>query len=214
VVDANLGNSALLPPDLDNLKDRFDNVEGLSGYNGNDVLRGSDLVPVAGHELDAAGVARISGLQELIGDTTTFSGGNILIGGGGNDTIIGGVGNDVIDGDAWLNARISATSTTGVVTSHTSMATLASGLLNGTINPGQMVIVREILQAASAGTADVAMFAGNFADYTITAIGNGTRMSPTTSAPAGSTWCAMSRSCVSPIRTSWSRPTPSPPARR
>jgi Ca2+-binding RTX toxin-like protein len=178
LVDADLGNSALLPPALDNLKDRFDNVEGLSGYNGNDLLRGINTVALnpVGHELDAAGVARISGLQELIGGATTFSGGNILIGGGGNDTIVSGIGNDVIDGDAWLNARISATSTTGVVTSHTSMATLAAGLLNGTINPGQMVIVREILQAASAGTADVAMFTGNLADYTITAIGNGTRM--------------------------------------
>ncbi|MEY2686501.1 MAG: hypothetical protein RL375_699, partial [Pseudomonadota bacterium] len=184
VVDADLGNSALLPPDLDNLKDRFDMVEGVSGYNGNDRLTGTDLLAadMVGHELDAAGVARIGGLQTLLRGATSFTGGEILLGGGGNDTITGGAGNDVIDGDAWLNARISVRALDGLgnvtateLSSHTALSTLAAGLLNGSIKPQQLVVVREIVQAATAGTADIAVFTGNFADYTITRNTDGTR---------------------------------------
>jgi Ca2+-binding RTX toxin-like protein len=88
----------------------------------------------------------------------------------------GGAGDDVMDGDAWLNTRIQATSNSGVVTSHTSMATLSPGLLNGTINPGNLVIVREILKAATPGAADVAVFSGARANYTIAALSDGIRV--------------------------------------
>ncbi|MBK6852025.1 MAG: heme peroxidase [Burkholderiales bacterium] len=184
VVDADLANTALLPPDLDNLKDRFDMVEGVSGYNGNDRLKGTDLLAadMVGHELDAAGVARISGLQALLRGASSFTGGEILLGGGGNDTMTGGAGDDLIDGDAWLNARISVRSLDGQgnptateLSSHTALSTLAAGLLNGSIKPQQLVIVREIVQATTPGNADVAVFTGNFADYTITVNTDGTR---------------------------------------
>ena len=182
LVDADLRNTALLAPALDNIKDRFDLVEGLSGFNGNDKLTGSDLLAanLIGHELNGDGVARIAGLASVLqgergynavatGLVTAFTGGDIILGGGGNDTITGGAGNDVMDGDAWLNARIQATSTNGVVSSHTSLATLTASLLNGAINPGNMVVVREVLQAAAPGAADVAVFSGARANYTITA---------------------------------------------
>jgi Ca2+-binding RTX toxin-like protein len=182
LVDADLRNTALLAPALDNIKDRFDLVEGLSGFNGNDKLTGSDLLAanLIGHELNGDGVARIAGLSSVLegargynavatGLVTAFTGGDIILGGGGNDTITGGAGNDVMDGDAWLNARIQATSTNGVVSSHTSLATLTASLLNGAINPGNLVVVREILQAAAPGAADVAVFSGARANYTITA---------------------------------------------
>ena len=62
VVDADLANSALLPPDLDNLKDRFDLVEGVSGYEGNDRLTGTDLL-AADRAWEAADAAIKLGMQ-------------------------------------------------------------------------------------------------------------------------------------------------------
>ena len=130
LVDADLRNTALLPPTLANLRERFDLVEGLSGFDGNDKLTGSNLLDadLVGHELNS---------------------------------------DDVMDGDAWLNARIQATSNSGGVTSHASLVSLRLSLLNGAINPGSLVIVREILKAATPGAADVAVFSGARATYTI-----------------------------------------------
>jgi len=189
LVVADLGNSALVPDAVELVTDRYELIEGLSGFNGNDKLTGTDLVAadMDGHELTGEGLARISGLSAVLegarrfsagatGLATAFTGGDIILGGGGNDTITGGPGDDVMDGDAWLNTRIQATSNSGVVTSHTSMATLSPGLLNGTINPGNLVIVREILQAAVPGNADVAVYNGVRTRYTITALLDGSRV--------------------------------------
>ena len=52
--NADMRFTGLLPPDLDNIRDRFDNVEGLSGWRQSDVLRGddTDAAALAGdHEL-------------------------------------------------------------------------------------------------------------------------------------------------------------------
>lgn len=180
LVDADLNRTALLPPDLDNINDRFDNVEGLSGWNGNDLLKGSSLLDVDldGHRLDAAGVARIAGLGNVLGASNVISpdglihlNGDILLGGGGADIIEGREGDDVIDGDAWLNVRISVRAANNPnleIASHNSMAGLTASMLNGSINPGQLVIVREILNTAGVG--DVAVFTGARADYTIGAL--------------------------------------------
>jgi Ca2+-binding RTX toxin-like protein len=111
--------------------DRFDNTEGLSGSAFNDVLRGDDrrveagLEPeltMTGHELNAAGIARITGMADflgaaglgvngvldgdVVGSDDMFTGGNIILGGAGSDLIEGRGGNDIIDGDAWLHVAI------------------------------------------------------------------------------------------------------------
>lgn len=120
----------------DILRDRFDGVEALSGWEKNDVLRGDNRAApdggvepgdglagaentMVGHGLSMAGVARINGMHAVLGinevtgaattDETTiaFDDGNVLLGGGGSDLIEGRGGNDIIDGDAWLNVRIS-----------------------------------------------------------------------------------------------------------
>jgi Ca2+-binding RTX toxin-like protein len=58
--------------------------------------------------LPSEGIARIDGLQDILGaGVTSFDGGNIILGGGGSDVIQGRGGNDIIDGDALLNVRIS-----------------------------------------------------------------------------------------------------------
>src|SRR5690606_16103669 len=123
----------------DILRDRFDQTEALSGWIHNDVLRGDDRgskeeieveLDMTNHELTQAGVDRIHGLRELLGDLIpdkndpsiytpaqladpekqiAFNAGNILIGGDGNDTFEGRGGDDFIHGDAWLNVRIRIT---------------------------------------------------------------------------------------------------------
>jgi len=114
------------------IRNRFQEVEALSGWNGNDHLVGSNAIPsaVGGggfsgcDALDQAGLDRITGLAALVpalinkvaasvaGIHCPLSGpiwgeGNILLGGAGSDTIEGRTGNDIIDGDAALQVRIS-----------------------------------------------------------------------------------------------------------
>ncbi|SFG94085.1 Ca2+-binding protein, RTX toxin-related [Palleronia marisminoris] len=112
------------------LRDRFDQVEGLSGWHHNDVLRGDDRgsneeveaeFNLSNHGLSQAGVNRIDGLRELLGisiedaptgadvdleEVIAWAEGNILLGGDGNDTFEGRGADDFIHGDAWLNVRI------------------------------------------------------------------------------------------------------------
>ena len=61
----------------DILRDRFDQTEALSGWDHNDILRGDDRgsqeeieseLDMTNHELTQAGVDRIDGLRELLGD--------------------------------------------------------------------------------------------------------------------------------------------------
>ncbi|MGE7470323.1 peroxidase family protein [Bosea sp. NPDC003192] len=133
--DSDLTKPIFTTDEQDILRDRFDAVEALSGWDKNDHLwgddRGGDVeapagAPLAGaentmvgHELSQAGVDRIRGLREIMGDliadapatgdlekVIAFNSGNILLGGGGSDVIEGRGGDDFIDGDAWLNVRI------------------------------------------------------------------------------------------------------------
>jgi Ca2+-binding RTX toxin-like protein len=121
---------------------------------------------------------------------TSFQDGNVLMGGAGNDTIQGKGGFDIIDGDSWLNVRIriqrpngevyfaeSMNTDTSVAGSNAGRVTDANGnlafsgrslnslLLDGTINPGELSIVREILSAPSG--VDTAVFRGTQDQYNI-----------------------------------------------
>ena len=53
------------------------------------------------------GIALIAGLQGVVGaGVTSFTAGDIILGGDGSDLIQGHAGDDIIDGDKWLNVRI------------------------------------------------------------------------------------------------------------
>ena len=110
---------------------------------------------------------------------------DILLGGGGSDVIQGKAGNDIIDGDRYLNVRIAiddpnfpnatADSMTGKVYDSVTGATLYGGkalsalMMDRTLNPGQLSIVREILDGDVNNTAnDVAVYTGLRTDYTFT----------------------------------------------
>jgi Ca2+-binding RTX toxin-like protein len=212
------------------LRDRFDSVEGLSGWNLDDILTGAALLkgaaggfgagpgnPVDESDLKSQNVSLINGLAELLGHNNAFyaglafntsviditAGAEIIIGGDGNDLIQGNLGNDILDGDAWLNVRIKIVHG-GVTYSAESMSTdvsamgqyagkvfntdangnpiftspafggasLTSLMLNGTINPGALSIVREIKYddtdvATAARNTDTAVYRGTYAEYDI-----------------------------------------------
>ena len=157
----------------------FETVEGLSGTRFNDTLTGSDVTSATigaagfrGSALDAQGIAAINGLQTLLGaGVTSFGAGDILLGGDGSDLITGRAGNDIIDGDRWLNVRISvrenSDGTGREIGSANSMGELQSRIFNGTVNPGQLVIVREIKVANGANDTDIAVFSGARGEYDI-----------------------------------------------
>ena len=119
------------------VRDKFNEVEALSGAELNDTLRGDDLVPsalggagfIGCDVLDQDGLNRIAGLDALVPalatplagviaasagkDCPLLSGvnvwgdGNILLGGGGSDLIEGRGADDIIDGDKYLSVRLS-----------------------------------------------------------------------------------------------------------
>jgi Ca2+-binding RTX toxin-like protein len=174
--------------------DEYASMEGLSGTRFNDTLAGSDAVAAdrlpasqggtegfAGSALDAEGIALINGLQELLGaGVTSFSAGDIILGGDGSDRIIGRGGDDIIDGDKWLDVQIGVfapgdTEHAGPpLELHNSMTTLAARMFSGAINPGQLSIVRTIRTDTTTGDIDTAVFSGARAEYDIDFNADGT----------------------------------------
>jgi|CXWL01.1.fsa_nt_gi Ca2+-binding RTX toxin-like protein len=178
----------------DILRNRYDQVEAASGWNFNDVIKGDDRTGAAldagetpgqnettlfMHELTQAGINRIAGLRALGNwatstnpDEIVYTGGNILIGGGGSDVIEGRGGDDIIDGDAWLNVRLLVTPRAGQAWnafSVDSLVEISARILTGEITAAQLTIVREILYRADVGNnSDVAVFSGLRTDYTVT----------------------------------------------
>jgi len=162
------------------LADRFLLTEALSGWDKDDVLRGDDIVPsepdtelfgpAGANALDADGIKRIDGLAALLpAGATGFDAGNILIGGAGSDTIEGRGADDIIDGDAWLNVRLSVRTDPADPATETrtvgSMKDLQDDVFAGRLDPGNIVIVREIKTAPSGSGVDTAVFSGPFAEY-------------------------------------------------
>ncbi|TCL64656.1 peroxidase family protein [Rhizobium sp. BK251] len=156
-----------------------------------------------GSGLDAQGIALITGLQAVLGaGVTSFAAGDIILGGDGSDQITGNGGDDIIDGDKWLNVRISIRTTMinglpgptelasasrmtanvtlrvangQVVETGGELVTkpLTAWMLEGTINPGQLTIVREILTDTTTGDIDTARFQGLRSEYAFSATADG-----------------------------------------
>ncbi len=166
---------------------RFSAVEGLSGSAHSDLLRGDDadaaVIATAGAQGSVlTNFDLIDGLRELVGAAGAgpdgilgtaddqFGAGNIILGGDGSDLIEGRGGDDLIDGDAWLNVRISVRQNGDgsgpEIASYDSMVPMVPLMLDGTYNPGQLVIAREILPGSGGFNFDTARFSdirGNYA---------------------------------------------------
>jgi Ca2+-binding RTX toxin-like protein len=175
-----------VPASVQGTQDRFADVEGLSGTAFSDILRGTEATAA---DIDIAGAlnsaltdpSRIDGLQEVLdrllgSGTTRFASGNIILGGSGSDILEGRGGDDLIDGDSWLNVRVSVRAIVGTdedgnlilgdeIRSVESIADLVPDMMSGAINPGQLVIVREILSGTP--DFDTAFFAGSRAEYDV-----------------------------------------------
>jgi hypothetical protein len=105
--------------------------------------------------------------------------GNILIGGAGSDKLEGRGGDDLIDGDRYLTTRISvrtdpANSATEIgstdMMEHNYLPggggpTLQAAVFAGTVDPGNLVAVREITTPASPNALDTAVFTGPLSNY-------------------------------------------------
>jgi hypothetical protein len=118
------------------VRDKFNEVEAVSGGDLDDKLRGDDVVPsavggagfIGCDALDQDGLDRIAGLDALVPPLTTslqsvvdvseskecpilhgpvWGAGNILLGGAGDDLFEGRGGDDIIDGDKYLSVRLS-----------------------------------------------------------------------------------------------------------
>ncbi|MGA9276036.1 cell wall-binding repeat-containing protein, partial [Ilumatobacter sp.] len=190
-VDADLNFNLLQPPDITAIRDRYLDVEALSGGAGDDILRGLgnapddfDNAPVGFNKLsanaDGSIDTQIVGLEELLRpdnaledyalrflnnplETDNDGNSNLLMGGPGSDLIEGRFGDDFISGDAYLRVQLEHN---GV--RYDSAAQIEAGIFNGTINPGDVDIVREIAYADDPeGTIDTAVYADDMANYTI-----------------------------------------------
>jgi Ca2+-binding RTX toxin-like protein len=182
-------NEAPTAPSSSSIMNRFAQVEGLSGSQHGDILRGDDADAA---EIATAGftgsvltnISLIDGLQEFLGEgVTSFGAGNIILGGNGSDLIEGRGGNDLIDGDAWLNVRISvrenADGTGAEIASFDSMTGLVPLMLDGTYNPGQLQIVRELVAGDGSFNFDTAIYSGSINNYLININTNGTEFDQT-----------------------------------
>ncbi len=206
------------PIPVNEVRDRWNEVEALSGGNLADTLRGDDIVPSAQggagfigcDVLDQAGLNDVSGLDDIVPPLTLPSGpiiaasaslncpitgnvwgdGNILLGGGGDDLIEGRGANDIIDGDRYYNVRLSVRTnaadpaseigSTALLTGrylrdgagNLTGPTLQAAIFAGTVDPGNVVAVREILTGSSGTAGDTAVFSGARGEYDIT-VANG-----------------------------------------
>ena len=124
---------------------------------------------ITGSILTHRGIARITGLQAVLGAATATSTAATSSSAAPATTSSPGGGDDIIDGDKWLNVRISvranADGTGGEIASHNSMKTLVAQVFSGQINPGQLQIVREIVTDTTAGDTDIAVFSGAASEY-------------------------------------------------
>jgi Ca2+-binding RTX toxin-like protein len=175
-VNADMAFTGLLPPDKDAIRDRFDNVEGLSGHNKDDVLRGDDADAAAMVEHELTNTALIENIASVLGTATSFTGGNIILGGNGADTIEGRGGDDIIDGDRWLRVQIAVRTPddSGEIKRVDNMRDIQAELFAGAIKPGQLRIVRSIETPAAATGTDTAAYAGNRDEYDISTDAAGT----------------------------------------
>lgn len=185
--DADLGRVLEpLPPPGGNLQDQYGDIEALSGWSLDDVLKGDDAVPatdvqpgvpIGSNVLTARGIGLVDGLQGLLpAGSAFFGGGNILLGGAGSDRLEGRGGDDVIDGDRWLRVRLSARTNPADPATETQsfagLATLRDAVFAGTVDPGNVVAVREIIAPPNvANDVDTATFSDVRSRYTVTTNG-------------------------------------------
>jgi Ca2+-binding RTX toxin-like protein len=169
-------------PPVNETRDRYNEVEALSGWQFNDILRGDDVIPsqvggggfIGCDALDQAGLDRIAGLDALVPPLTVptasvvansatnfclltgdnvWGEGNILLGGAGSDTLEGRGADDILDGDQYLGVRLSIrTNPSSPATEIGSTDLMEHAALSGTFGAGTSG--KTLQQAVFAGLVD------------------------------------------------------------
>ena len=172
--------------------DRYLEVEGFSGFDGDDVVRGvrnrdafedPQVNKIGyGHRLTQDHLDRVAGLRDLLGggpnpkyalpflDGQPFEAedlnNNLLLGGGGSDLFEPRRGENFIDGDAWLDVNVAL----GDERSDT-LEPFVERIFDRTINPKDLKIERRI-QIATGGH-DTVVYGINAADAQLEALPGG-----------------------------------------
>ncbi len=191
-VDADLQFNLLQPPDVTAIRDRYLQVEALSGGDGNDVIRGQAFAPDTPfderevNKMTEEGLDLIDGLEEILrpeGHVTDYAlrfmddplqadndgVSNLLLGGSGSDLVQGRFGDDFIDGDAYLRVQLEHDGNR-----YDSATELQAAVFNGTVNPGDIDIVREIVEdPGQEDVVDTAVYTQDQSAYTLTDLGDG-----------------------------------------
>ncbi|MGI9424358.1 MAG: calcium-binding protein, partial [Hyphomicrobiaceae bacterium] len=176
IESVNNGNNSVLTGD-----DRFEQIRGL-------------------REGDNGGLFDANAIFDL--NVTEWGEGDIILGGAGSDLIEGRGGDDIIDGDLKLQVRLLATDGGGnqatafrmegqlyevdangsvvldgagqpIPTTLGGFSNLDDTVFNRVVNPGNIEILREIVDESADADFDTAEFAGNRANYTIETDGTG-----------------------------------------
>jgi hypothetical protein len=167
---------------------------GGGGFSGCDVLDQAGVDRIKGLAAllppltdDPAPVVAASAAGACPIDGPIWGEGNVLLGGAGSDEITGRGGEDVIDGDKALQVRISVRTdpddpSTEIGSTDLlehpyqagSTKTLQQAVFDGTVEPNQLVTVREIVDAPAAdiNSTDTAIFAGPRDNYTVDTTGD------------------------------------------
>ena len=191
--DADLERTIINVLPINGVRDRYNEVEALSGWKFNDTLRGDSLIPsqiggggfIGCDALDQDGLDRIAGLDDLVPDLTVPSApiieatstsyclltgnvwgeGNILIGGEGSDTLEGRGADDILDGDKYLAVRLSVRTDPDNAATETGSTDLMENKAtgNGNFGPGTGV-------GATGMTLQQAVFAGKVDPGNIVAV--------------------------------------------
>jgi hypothetical protein len=170
---------------------------GGGGFLGCDVLDQTSLDRISGLDALVPDLTTPSGpiIANAQTNACNISGpvwgdGNILLGGAGSDLLEGRGANDILDGDKYLSVRLSVRDHNNPFVEIGSAAlmesqylrdpqgnltgpTLQQAVFAGTVNPGDIVAVREILTPANSLGVDTAVFSDVLANYTITSNADG-----------------------------------------
>ena len=186
--ESDLDVSVFQPLEVQYMRSRFMNVEGLSGWDKADVLRGSSAAgdPTypdgSGHILTQEHIDQVGGLRDLLGGGTvppyatslmaTNEANDIILGGANSDLIEGRAGDDYIDGNAALEVVLRHVPTGE---EQPSMTGFQARVFSGAIDPEDLEIVRRIVvPTGQADVIDTAYYGDVRANYLITRNGDGT----------------------------------------
>ncbi len=144
----------------DSIRDIWQHTEGASGSAFDDLIIGDNNTRALATKDELDNVNLITGLAGFFAPgPVSFDGGNIILGGAGNDTIKGGGGDDIIDGDAWLHVALTSYSAGGQIIRSIQYDPNGNGTVQVDAN-GNLVT-----GAVHAANVDTAVFNDVFANY-------------------------------------------------